>query len=176
LRVSPRQAFQSFFAVALGWVALAFPVFLAVASDSWTAPDGPQVTLALYQHRIALRGAAAVDARGLAGVQVPNLNPLALTPQWAYAITAAWAAALVVGMWGWVNAPRGSKAELPKTVQDKWLAWLNFASLALSGYATGLPTLCAANSAKLFATNTWQVMAGGQAHRSTNQASPAWEH
>jgi hypothetical protein len=137
VNVSPRQAFQSLFAVALGWVGLAFPVFLSVISTSWFNPVLPAI---------------------------PNFNPLVLTPDWAYVITVVWAAVLIVGVWGWVNAPRappvGPLVTLPKTRLDRAAGVVSFAALAMFGYSTGLPTLCAANSVALAGTNTWQTRLG----------------
>jgi hypothetical protein len=83
--VSPRMAFQSLFAVAVGWVFLAFPVFESVRLESWTCGDS---------------------------AYIPGFNPLPLTPNWAYAIIGLWCAVLLIGMWGWVNAPRGSSTRL----------------------------------------------------------------
>ena len=54
LKVSPRQAFQSLFAVAFGWVGMAFPVFLSISGSSFT----------LY------------------GPKVPDYNPLPLVWRW----------------------------------------------------------------------------------------------
>lgn len=137
INVSPRQAFQSLFAVALGWVGLAFPVFLSVASNSWVNPVLPKL---------------------------PNYNPLALTATWTYAITIVWAAVLVGGLWGWVNAPRASPVEplvtLPKTLLTRAAGCVSFAALAMFGYSTGLATLCAANTVSLAGANTWQARLG----------------
>ncbi len=43
INVSPRQAFQSLFAVAFGNVALAFPIFIGLAGDTWTYTTLPQI-------------------------------------------------------------------------------------------------------------------------------------
>ena len=135
VNVSPRQAFQSLFAVALGWVGLAFPVFLSVVSTSWTNPLLPKI---------------------------PTFNPLVLTPDWSYTIIVAWAMVLVVGMWGWVNAPRATSdgLSLPKTGFDRVAGVMSFFALFMFGYSTGLPTLCAANSLALAGTTTWQTRLG----------------
>jgi hypothetical protein len=145
-KVAPRQAFLSLFAVALGWVGLAFPVFLAVRNDSYVCKTESKL---------------------------PGFNPLPLTPTWSYAIVAVWAVVLILGMWGWVNAPRHGPPEmrsapgtaappkLPKVWQDTVFAWCNFGALALFGYGTGLPTLCAVNSLVVEAdTTTWQTHIG----------------
>ena len=137
INVSPRQAFQSLFAVSLGWVGLAFPVFLSVASNSWVNPVLPKLA---------------------------NYNPVALTATWVYVITIVWAVVLVGGLWGWVNAPRASPVEplvtLPKTLLTRAAGVVSFAALAMFGYSTGLATLCAANTVTLAGANTWQARLG----------------
>lgn len=137
INVSPRQAFQSLFAVSLGWVGLAFPVFMFVSSNSWVNPALPKI---------------------------PNFNPLVLTASWAYIIICVWTVVLIGGLWGWVNAPRAMSVQplvvLPKTLLDRVAAVVSFGALAMFGYSTGLATLCAANTVALVDTNTWQVKLG----------------
>ena len=60
INVSPRQAFQTLFAVAFGNVALAFPIFIGVAGDTWTYTTLPQIQ---------------------------GSNPLPLTPTWCAPIS-----------------------------------------------------------------------------------------
>ena len=182
VQVSPRQAFQSLFAVAFGWVGLAFPAFMAIAGTDFTL-YGPKVPVRLpapgaASWPMALRRPHAELRMGwLCAIQ--DYNPLPLSKDWVYIIVAIWGGVLLVGMWGWVNAPRNldlTKAVLQKSVQDQVAAVVNFAGLALSGYATGLPTLCAANSAKISGTNTWQVRLVAILFRLSRPIPPADEH
>jgi len=156
INVSPRQAFQSLFAVAFGNVALAFPIFLGLASDTYTYTAMPQVQ---------------------------GSNPFPLAPTWcanhfaplcplqsterrlrrfrrSYAITAVWSCVLVVGMWGWVNVPRGQSLGAQKSKCDSAATIVGFCALTLFGFATGFPTLCATNAPAYSGDNAWQAKLG----------------
>ena len=64
-------------------------------------------------------------------------------------------------MWGWVNAPRGTTRRLTaKTTIVTVSTVVQFLSLVLFGYSTGLPTLCTSNSATIRGTTTWQTKLG----------------